>query len=417
MSFPVVVIGISSMNLTTLGYSYAARRDFTVWRFPRAHSSARRYEPFLLSLVLAFLPMKEPYDAAEIFCCQLGCKSCQGRKMKQVAATPVAFVRAMVLAYEMYGKDPGPALRQVQITPELLSLPNGRITASQMEAISGLAMQELDDEALGWFSRRLPWGSYGMLCRASLTSPTLGVALKRWCRHHRLLTDDLVHKLTVTGGVAELVIQETRDLGPMREFCLITSLRFVVGYACWLIDSRIALDETAFAFDSPPHSDVYPLLFSPGPVRFSSDWTGFRFDARYLNLAPRRDEQSMTLMLKRALPLTVLKYSRDRLLAQRTRERLKRGIHSTALLADELNLSVRSLYRQLHEEGTSLQALKDEARLDKAIDLLRRTERPIKQIAQAVGYRSEKSFARAFRSWTGSAPTAYRVSVDQIPKT
>ncbi|MGB6395134.1 MAG: AraC family transcriptional regulator ligand-binding domain-containing protein, partial [Bradyrhizobium sp.] len=83
--------------------------------------------------------------------------------MKQIAATPVAFVRAMVLAYEKYEKDPGGALRQAQITPELLMLPNGRITASQMETISGLAMQELDDEALGWFSRRLPWGSYGML--------------------------------------------------------------------------------------------------------------------------------------------------------------------------------------------------------------------------------------------------------------
>src|SRR6266702_603320 len=137
--------------------------------------------------------------------------------MKQVAVTPVAFVRAMVLAYEKYGKDPEAALRQAQIAPELLCLPNARITASQMEAISGLAMQELDDEALGWFSRRLPWGSYGMLCRASLTSPTLGVALNRWCRHHRLLTDDLVHRLTVTDGVAELVVEEKRDLSPMRE--------------------------------------------------------------------------------------------------------------------------------------------------------------------------------------------------------
>jgi AraC-like DNA-binding protein len=328
--------------------------------------------------------------------------------MKQVAATPVAFVRSMVLAYERYGKDPEAALRQAQITPELLCLPNGRITALQMETISGLAMQQLDDEALGWFSRRLPWGSYGMLCRASLTSLTLGVALKRWCRHHQLLTNDLVYRLTVTDGVAELVVKEKRDLGPMREFCLITSLRFVIGYACWLIDSQIALDETAFAFDTPLHSDVYPLLFSPGPVRFGSNWTGFRFDARYLNLAPRRDEQSMTVMLKRALPLTVLKYRRDRLLAQRARERLKRRPHSAASLAEELNLSMRTLYRRLHEEGTSLQVLKDEARRDKAIDLLRRTERSIKQIAQAVGFRSEKSFARAFRSWTGSAPTAYR---------
>lgn len=328
--------------------------------------------------------------------------------MNQVAATPIAFVRAMVLAYEKYGKSPEAALRQAQIAPRLLRKRNGRITASQMETISSHAMQELDDEALGWFSRRLPWGSYGMLCRASLTSPTLGVALKRWCRHHRLLTDDLLHSVTVTDGMAQLIIEERPDLGPMREFCLITSLRFVIGYACWLIDSRIALHETAFAFDAPEHSDLYPLLFSPGPVRFGSDWTGFRFDARYLDLAPRRDEQSMTLMLKRALPLTVLKYRRDRLLARRASECLKRRSHSAVSLAEELNLSVRTLYRQLHEEGTSLQALKNQSRRDKAIDLLRRTERPIKQIAQTVGFRNEKSFSRAFRSWTGYAPTAHR---------
>lgn len=53
-----------------------------------------------------------------------------------------------------------------------------------MEVLSATAMQELDDESLGAFRRKLPWGSYGMLARASLTSPDLAVALKRWCRHH-----------------------------------------------------------------------------------------------------------------------------------------------------------------------------------------------------------------------------------------
>ena len=53
----------------------------------------------------------------------------------------------------------------------------------------------MDDVAVGWFSRRLPWGSYGMLCRASITSARLGLALKRWCRHHALLTDDVLFTL------------------------------------------------------------------------------------------------------------------------------------------------------------------------------------------------------------------------------
>ena len=103
----------------------------------------------------------------------------------------MAFARAIVAAYRRAGQDPSQALKQAQITPSRLQQPDARITARQLELLSGKAMQELDDEGLGAFSRRLPWGSYGMLARASLTSPTLGVALKRWCRHHGLLADDI----------------------------------------------------------------------------------------------------------------------------------------------------------------------------------------------------------------------------------
>src|SRR5439155_24674517 len=258
--------------------------------------------------------------------CHHGCKSCQTSAMKStsrpVAATPMAFVRAIMLGYEKYGVDPSEALRQAQITPAQLRKLEARITAAQMETISGVAMRELDDEALGWFSRKLPWGSYGMLCRASITAPNLGVALKRWCRHHRLLTDDIGLSLSVAGDVAHYAIAEQRRLGALREFCLVTSLRSVHGFACWAIDSRIPLRETSFPFAAPPHHGVYPLLF-PGPVFFSAAGAGFSFDAQYLALPLRRDERALRTMLQRALPLTVLQYRRDRLLVQRVRELLR----------------------------------------------------------------------------------------------
>jgi AraC-like DNA-binding protein len=77
-------------------------------------------------------------------------------------------------------------------------------------------------------------------------------------------------------------------------------------------------------------------------------------------------------------------------------------------LASALNLSLRTLHRQLKDEGASLQALKDEIRRDQAIELLRRTRHPLKRVAEAVGFGNEKSFARAFRQWTGQAPGAFR---------
>lgn len=326
------------------------------------------------------------------------------------AVTPMAFIRAMVLAYARYGKDPSQALARAQIAPQQLADPHARVTALQMELMSGEAMQELDDEALGWFSRRLPWGTYGMLCRASLTAPNLEVAIKRWCRHHRLLTEDVLLQPSLHDGVLQVRLVEQRDLGAMREFCLVTSLRYLHGYACWLIDSRIPLIEARFPFAAPDHQDAYPKMFR-GPVVFDADQAGYSFDARYLTMAPRRDEAALQAMLQRALPLTVLQYRRDRLLVQRVRQLLSTDaadLHNADQVAERLHVSTRTLHRQLQEEGATLQALKDEARRERAVQLLQRTDKPIKQVAMAAGFAHEKSFSRAFKSWTGQSPGEFR---------
>ncbi len=330
--------------------------------------------------------------------------------LKGPAATPMAFISCIVLAYRRYGLNPDQALELARIAPQDLDDPSARVTAGQLEMMSSVAMQELDDEALGWFSRRLPWGSYGMLCRASLTSPDLGVALKRWCRHHRLLTEDITLSLRVDEATATLAIARHRQLGEMGEFCLLTTLRYVLGYACWVIDSRIDLLAATFPGEAPPHREVYGLMFAC-PVSFGADEASFSFDARYLALPLTRDEHDLRRMLQRALPLTVLQYRRDRLLVERVRrllqERMEEGL-TAEILAEQLHVSSRTLHRQLQEEGASLVALKDESRKQRAMELLTRTGRPIKQVAQAVGFSNEKSFSRAFKSWTGQSPGTFR---------
>jgi AraC-like DNA-binding protein len=324
----------------------------------------------------------------------------------------MAFARAIVAAYRRYGPDPSNVLKLAQITPAQLQLPDARITARQMEVLSEAAMRELDDEGLGAFSRKLPWGSYGMLARASLPSADLGVALKRWCRHHGLLTGDLRLTLAERGDSAAIVVEEHADLGAAREFMLVYVLRNIHGLACWYIDSRIPLQGAKFPFPAPAHADAYSFMF-PGPLEFDAAQAEIRFDARYLALPLRRDEKALRQMLQRALPLTVLQYRRDRLLVQQVRQALVAHpgqAHSADGIAGLLHMSSRTLHRQLKEEGASLQQLKDEVRCERAKDLLYRTSKPLKQVAAACGFRNEKSFLRAFRQWTGTSPAEFRVA-------
>jgi AraC-like DNA-binding protein len=334
------------------------------------------------------------------------------------AATPMAFARAMVAAYRKYGRNPEQALKLAQITPAALQQQDARMTSRQMEVLSGTAMQELDDEALGAFSRPLPWGSYGMLARASLTSPDLGIALKRWCRHHALLADDIRLDLVVAGDSAAIAIDERGPLGEggeRHEFRLVHVLRNIHGLACWYVDSRIPLQAARFPFAAPPHADVYPHLF-PGPITFNCPRAEIRFDARYLALPLRRDEKALRQMLQHALPLTVRQYRRDRLIVQQVRQALvarPAQVHSAEGLAGVLHMSARTLHRQLKEEGASLQQLKDQVRCECAKDLLYRSDKPVKQVAAATGFRNEKSFIRAFRAWTGNTPAQFRMQAQE----
>ena len=346
----------------------------------------------------------------------------------------MAFVQAIAHAYAARGLSPERALEQAQIAPQLLQVPGARVTALQFERLSEAAMRELDDEALGWFSRRLPWGSYGMLARASITSPHLRVALARWCRHHGLLTDDIVLSLRPASGAggaagdaeagghrASLVLAEQRDLGALREFCTVSVLRNALGVSSWMVDSRLPILAARFAFAAPAHAEAYAVLFPGATITFGAHESALDLDARYLALPLRRDEAALRQMLQHALPLTVLQYRRDRLLVQRVRQILGApapgqalaGLqalapHSAESLAALLHLSPRTLHRQLKEEGATLQGLKDEVRHSRATWLLHRTERPIKQVAQAAGFANEKSFIRAFRAWTGHSPAEFR---------
>ena len=328
------------------------------------------------------------------------------------AETPIAFIQAMVSAYEARSMDPSAALQKAQIAPNLLRQANARVTALQMEWMSAAAMRELDDDALGWFRRRLPWGSYGMLVRASLTAPNLGVALARWCRHHNLLTDDIRLDLSTSDGQAHIALHEQHELQALREFCTVSVLRNALGVACWLTDSRIPLTATELHFAPPLHVDSYRVLFD-GPCRFNAPHSRLSFDAGYLQLPLRRDEAALQRMLQRALLLTVRPYRRDRLLVEKVRQTLaEHPEHSRNAqdIATRLNLSARTLHRQLRDEGATLQQIKDKVHRDMATEQLLRTGRPIKQIAAAVGFQNVKSFMRAFKSWTGQTPEEFRIN-------
>lgn len=87
---------------------------------------------------------------------------------------------------------------------------------------------------------------------------------------------------------------------------------------------------------------------------------------------------------------------------------LKDGVPTVERLSAAAGLSVRTMQRRLHREGTSFSGLLDEVRRDLAITDLVSGDQSIGEIAGILGYGAPSSMTRAVRRWTGVPPRAYK---------
>lgn len=92
-------------------------------------------------------------------------------------------------------------------------------------------------------------------------------------------------------------------------------------------------------------------------------------------------------------------------------ETLPAGDSSIQAVARHLNLSPRTLQRQLQSAGTSYQDLLANTRQALARQYLDRGDLRSADIAYLLGYDDTNSFYRAFRSWTGRTPKQVRAQV------
>ena len=76
-----------------------------------------------------------------------------------------------------------------------------------------------------------------------------------------------------------------------------------------------------------------------------------------------------------------------------------------------IGLGSRTLQRRLHERGMEYSELVAATRLSLARKLLDDRQIAVTDIAQELGYSDAANFTRAFRKWTGLAPSAYRAGL------
>ncbi|MBS7779764.1 AraC family transcriptional regulator [Acidovorax sp. CCYZU-2555] len=309
------------------------------------------------------------------------------------------------------GLDVPQLLQRAGISPALLGSPLSRVTKAQYAALIFVLRRTLRDELWALCSRPLPLGSFMQGCEMLLAARTLGEAMQTGLRHYRLLITDFTPRLHVSDGVAGLKLVPRTALTPSlayaeRAFCFLA-----YGLASWLVARRIPL----MAVDYPLsrhglHSDAATLF--QAPVSDVARCTGWRFDARWLDLPVVQNEQSLREFMRQAPASLLVKYRDQTSVTERIRSILRRdlagALPSLEDIGRHLAMTPQTLRRRLRDEGQGFRGIKDDLRRDAAIGYLARPELTLPEIASQLGFSEASTFHRAFKHWTGVAPGEYR---------
>jgi AraC-like DNA-binding protein len=328
----------------------------------------------------------------------------------QTKTVPVRFATELISAV---GKKPGfdpDCIGRAGIAPALLRQPGARITIEQFANLYRLLAIQFDDETPGIFSRPLRNGTFKFLCLGMLSARDLRIALHRFSGFFRLLLDELQFDVSTHDSVTRIALIERQPLGGRRVLALELMLMLVQGVASWLIQRRIPFLRIDLAYPAPLHAADYLDLY-PGPAYFGQTATALYLSSEFLHEPIRQDKAALATFLRNA-PMDWFYVSvSDRPFTHRVKDRLQdsaSAAQTVDTMAHHLHLSPRTLARRLAAEGTRFQAIKDGLRRDAAIARLTRSNDPVAAIGASLGFDDSTAFNRAFKSWTGSTPSAYR---------
>lgn len=322
-------------------------------------------------------------------------------------------VEQILLGARARGADMPALLRRAGIPASLFDSPLARVTQAQYLALIFALRHTLRDELWGLCSRPLPPGSFAYGCQPLIACRTLGDALRQGLRYYRLLLSDFVPRLQVRGGIAAVHLQPRVENTAALAFAQRAFSFFAYGLASWLVARRVPLlsvDYPQTCTGTGISSDAVTLFGAP--VHYSAACTGWRFEARWLDLPVVQTDQSLREFMRQAPASLLVKYRDQSSVTERIRRILRRHLSdelpSLEHIGQQLAMTPQTLRRRLREEGQGFRGIKDDLRRDAAIEYLALPELTLPEIAAQLGFSEASTFHRAFKHWTGLAPGEYR---------
>lgn len=309
------------------------------------------------------------------------------------------------------GQDAGRICLGLGLTVGDLEDPHCRVSYRQASLMIHRAIQLFPGVGLGLESgRRNTLGTLGILGLAMSLSRTMQDAITLYQRYE-VLSGGIVNTAIEGHGAEVAFIHALRFPAPEIEVFLIEeAFASAAQFGRGLIGKDFRITRVEFSYPAPSYVAAYEPIFQ-APLRFGCRQSCVVMPAEMLDY-PLPLHNPLTL--KQAMQVVQAEtavYSVKEDLCQSVEtaiyKALKEGPRIEAI-SGQLNMSSRTLRRRLADSRIAFEDLLDNARKTRALSLLTHSQLPVDDIAVEVGYNNPSNFRRAFKRWTGVAPTFYR---------
>ncbi|CAA0078791.1 HTH-type transcriptional regulator VirS [Zhongshania aliphaticivorans] len=251
----------------------------------------------------------------------------------------------------------------------------------------------------------------GVIGYLTLASDTVADALAAFQRYQRLLHDGDKASIALNGSTMTLFWSS--DYGPSTKLSdevllmgLLSFIRVMTG------EPSLIPIHVDFTFAEPPNVAAYELAFG-APVFFSRAHTALHFPAEYLSLPISNSDPGLRDLLERQAQASLAILPQNEDFTQALRGALLRGLQSgragSAAVAAMLNMSERTLFRRLNEQGLVFKQVLSQIRVQLAREYLADKRLTQSEIALLLGYSEQSAFSRAFKRETGVTPRQFQM--------
>jgi AraC-like DNA-binding protein len=246
-----------------------------------------------------------------------------------------------------------------------------------------------------------------------ISSPNLRVSLNALGSHGELMGAGhvVVEYLREKGNDAIYTIECSLDSAKLYQFELeLNTAQFLSTVPYFMFNKDFNFTQVNYSFPRPDHAELIEELVSC-PVSWDQAATELIFERSWLDAPLFSTNELIAGFCEQNCRRLLTQVSSDNKYSEKLRRRIRRypaRIPSMSNFAAQNNLSTRSLYRRLLEEGTSYHKIVHTMRMSLAGQSLQRTNRSIKNICFQLGYSEVSNFHRAFTLWSGITPTRYR---------